>query len=45
MQMKIKMNIKSADGTPIPDAIGSTINVVPRGERPQGFNQNIGYQF
>ncbi|MEP6669825.1 MAG: DUF6797 domain-containing protein [Chthoniobacter sp.] len=29
MQMKIKMNIKAADGTAIPDGIGNTINVVP----------------
>lgn len=29
MQMKIKMNIKAADGTTIPDAVGNTINVVP----------------
>jgi hypothetical protein len=29
MQMKIKMNIKAADGTAIPDAVGNTINVVP----------------
>ena len=29
MQMKIKMNIKAADGTPVPDGIGNTINVVP----------------
>ncbi|EDY16758.1 putative large, multifunctional secreted protein [Chthoniobacter flavus Ellin428] len=29
MQMKIKMNIKAADGTAIPEGIGNTINVVP----------------
>ncbi|MDR3401184.1 MAG: hypothetical protein P4L99_01700 [Chthoniobacter sp.] len=29
MQMKIKMNIKAADGTAIPDGVGNTINVVP----------------
>jgi hypothetical protein len=29
MQMKIKMNIKAADGSTIPDGIGNTINVVP----------------
>ena len=46
MQMKIKMNIRAEDGTPIPDGIGNTINVVPtRLQRPLGFQQNIGYQF
>ena len=29
MQMKIKMNIKSADGVAVPEAVGNTINVVP----------------
>ena len=29
MQMKIKMNLKAADGTAIPDGVGNTINVVP----------------
>jgi len=29
MQMKIKMNIKAADGTTVPDGIGNTINIVP----------------
>ena len=29
MQMRIKMNIKAADGSEIPSDVGSTINVVP----------------
>ena len=29
MQMRIKMNIKAADGTAIPSDVGNTINVVP----------------
>ena len=34
MQMKIKMNIKTADGTPVPDTIANTINVVAPGDKP-----------
>lgn len=30
MQMRIKMNIKAADGTAMPTEIGNTINVVPK---------------
>jgi hypothetical protein len=38
MQMKIKMNIKAADGTAIPDGIGNTINVVaPDAQRGSNF--------
>jgi hypothetical protein len=46
MQMKIKMNLKGADGTPLPDEIESTVNVVPKGEVPKWMlNFGVGYQF
>ena len=34
MQMEIKMNIKAADGNPVPDRIGNTINVVAPNDKP-----------
>ncbi len=34
MQMEIKMSIKSADGNPVPDKIGNTINVVAPHDKP-----------
>ena len=34
MQMEIKMNIKGADGNPVPDKIGNTINVVAPADKP-----------
>jgi len=30
MQMSIKMNLKAADGSAVPDRITNTINVVPK---------------
>lgn len=32
MQMRIKMNLKAADGSRVPDDIGNTINIVPEKE-------------
>ena len=34
MQMEVKMSIKSADGNPVPDKIGNTINVVAPHDKP-----------
>ncbi len=34
MQMEIKMNIKGADGSPVPDRIGHTINIVAPAAQP-----------
>ena len=34
MQMKITLNVKSANGTPVPKEIAHTINVVPSGDSP-----------
>jgi len=32
-QMQIKMNLKSADGAPLPDKITNTINIVGKAEK------------
>ena len=34
MQMEIKMNIKAADGNPVPEKVGNTINVVAPADKP-----------